>query len=228
MKRVQLLDLWRSLCVWMMLVYHAVYDLTLFGVLHGSVVSHPATRAYCYLGAGGFVLLSGVCARWSRDPVLRGFKVFCCGLIVSVATTAAGYPVAFGALHLLGCCMILYGLERRRIEAWNGRMLAAACLFLFFVSGALTASMRIDITFLYPLGLRTAGFYSADYFPLLPWVFLFLLGTAVGRRIDARRDAPALRRTYPAALAFCGRHSLAIYLLHQPILYGICWLIWGK
>lgn len=227
--RIHILDLWRSICVWMMLVYHALYDLTLFGVLPGAVVTHPAARIYCYLGAGGFILLSGVCVRFSHDPLRRGFLVFCAGLAVTAATTLAGYPVAFGVLSLLGCCMILYGAAKRRIESRNSSLaFAAACLALFILTWILTAAARVDITFLYPLGLRTAEFSSADYFPLLPWTFLFLLGTWLGRRIDARRGAPLLRKRFPPALTFCGRHSLVIYLLHQPVIYGIFRLIWSK
>lgn len=224
--RIHLLDLLRSVCVWMMLVYHTVYDLTLFGVLPGTVLAHLAARAYCYLGAGGFLLISGVCVRFSRDSVRRGFLVFCAGFAVTVATTLAGYPVRFGVLQLLGCCMVLYGLAKRRLEAWNGPIFVFVCLVLFFASWALTSAIRVDITFLYPLGLRAAGFSSADYFPLLPWAFLFLLGTAAGKYLDARRDAPPLRRRFPAVLTFCGRHSLMIYLLHQPLIYGFFRLIW--
>ena len=174
-------------------------------------------------------MLSGVCVRLSRDPVRRGFIVFCAGLAVTVVTTLAGYPVAFGILQLLGCCMLLYGAAKPRIERRNGSArFAAACMLLFTGTWALTAAIRVDITFLYPLGLRSAGFSSADYFPLLPWAFLFLSGTCLGKFLDARRDTPLLRRRYAPALTFCGRHSLAVYLLHQPVIYGVLFMIFSQ
>ena len=227
-KRVEILDLWRSVCVWMMLLYHAAYDLTLFRVLPEAFVTHPAAKVYCYLGAGGFILLSGVCVRFSRDPIRRGVLVFCAGLGVTAVTTVAGYPVAFGVLSLLGCCMLLYGAARRWIEPRLGPVFAAVCLGLFALTWVLTAAIKVDIFFLHPLGMHGADFYSADYFPLFPWTFLFLTGTALGKALDARRGAPLLQRRFAPALTFCGRHSLFLYLVHQPVIYGIFWLIRGR
>lgn len=215
------LDAWRGVCVWMMLLYHAVYDLTLFGAVPKAAVENPAARLYCLLGAGGFVLLSGVCVRLSKNPVRRGFLVFCAGAAVTAVTTLAGYPVAFGVLSLLGCCMMLCGALRRFFAPRIGPAFAAGCLALFALSWAVTAAIRVDITFLYPLGLRSAGFASADYFPLFPWAFLFFAGTGLSPLI--LRHAGSAR--CPRALIFCGRHSLVIYLLHQPLFYGICRLL---
>lgn len=224
-KRIEILDLWRSVCVWMMLVYHALYDLSLFGVLPGSLATHPLARVYCYLGAGGFVLLSGICVRFSRDPLRRGFFVFCCGILVTAATTLAGYPVTFGVLSLLGCAMLLYGAAKKRIEPLLGPAFAAVCLALFAGTWILTALVRVPFPYLYPLGFRTETFYSADYFPLLPWLFLFLLGCCLGKGLEG---VPLGNRRFPKALTLCGRHSLLIYLLHQPLFYGLCLLMAGQ
>ena len=126
------------------------------------------------------------------------------------------YPVLFGALHLLGVCMVLYGLLRERIERYNGPVFAAVCAALFAAAALLTVNVTVPVRFLFPFGLTYPGFFSADYFPLLPWAFLFLIGTSLGKLFCAR-DIPLLRRRYPAALTFPGRHSLLIYLLHQPV-----------
>lgn len=211
-----------------MLLYHAAYDLMLFGVLPAAVETHPAAHVYTALCSGGFILLSGFCIRFSRNPLRRGTIVFLSGMLVSLVSTLAGLPIRFGVLHLLGVCMLLYALLRR----WIARLpadwkLIFVCLFLFAAAFALIPKLRVGTGWLFPLGLRRDDFYSADYYPLLPWAFLFLTGTLLSR-LDAPRDAPALRRNYPPALTFCGRHSLAIYLIHQPLLYGVCWLLFGR
>ena len=71
-----------------------------------------------------------------------------------------------------------------------------------------------------PLGLPGAGFSSADYFPLIPWCFVFAAGTVVGR---LARDGKFPAWTYPSRVpffSFLGRHALLIYIVHQPVIYG--------
>lgn len=224
-RRVDLLDLWRSLCVWTMVVWHACYDLELFGVLPAGTMARPVPMLVCYLGAGSFIFISGAVARFGRSPLRRGFLVFCAGAAVTLVTTLIGWPVAWGVLQCLGVCMIVYGLTRERLEPLHGPALAVSAAVLFAGTWLLTDRVRVSAAWLYPLGLRRADFASADYFPLLPWAFLFFLGLCFGKWIDHRRDRPPWDRSVPPALTWCGRHSLAIYLLHQPLLYGACWLL---
>lgn len=212
--RVEWIDLWRSLCVAVMLAYHLLYDLCLFGHLDAGVMDTWPMLAVRFVFAGSFILISGVCVRFSRNPVRRGFVVFCAGALVSAVTGAAGYPVLFGVLHLLGTCMVLYGLLREGIERRTGPAFAAVCAALFAGTSLLTARVTVSARFLFPLGLTEPGFFSADYFPLLPWAFLFLAGTGLGKCFGA---LPLPRKRCPAALTFPGRHSLLIYLLHQPV-----------
>ncbi len=70
------------------------------------------------------------------------------------------------------------------------------------------------------LGFPPADFYSTDYFSLLPWNFLYLCGYELHWILKAAGvlDAPILRKEI-RPLAFMGRNSLVIYLLHQPVLY---------
>lgn len=199
-----------------MLVYHLLYDLCLFGWLDPGLMETWPMLLIRFVFAGSFILISGVCVRFSRNPVRRGFIVFCAGALVTAATSAAGYPVLFGILHLLGVCMILYGLLRERIERYGAAASAAVCAALFAGTSLLTAKVTVPVKFLFPFGLTYPSFFSADYFPLLPWAFLFLFGTGLGRLLRTRAF-PLLRKRYPPALTFSGRHSLLIYLLHQPV-----------
>ena len=80
---------------------------------------------------------------------------------------------------------------------------------------------------LYPVGFMYQGFSSADYFPLMPWLFLFIMGTVLGGWCLKNRENRILTAPLPAPMTFLGRHSLLIYLIHQPVLYGLSFLLWG-
>ena len=225
MKRIDVLDVWRSLCVVIMVAYHALYDLILFGVLPAAVLDNLPMRVLEYGTAGCFVLLGGVVSRFSRDIRRRGFRLFCLGLLVSVAAALVGQTIAFGILQFFGLAMMLYSLGRERLDSAEGAWFPLLCAALFLLTALLTGLVRVPVSWLYPLGLRSEGFYSADYFPLLPWGFLFLLGTWLGGVVEKERERPLFTRRYPPWLTFCGRRSLLLYVLHQPLLYGACVLL---
>ena len=227
MKRMEVLDVWRSLSIAAMIVHHVLYDLEHFGVLADGTMQTLPVRALSWICGGSFILLSGACARLSRSGLKRGFTVLCAGAVVAVATALVQLPVKFGILQLLGVSMIAFALLRKRLEPMLGWKLVVVCVALFALSEWVTSSVWVDINFLYPFGFRTREFYSSDYYPLLPWGFLFLIGACLGKCIEAHAEHPLLRRRFPAALTFPGRHSLLIYLLHQPLLYGACKLLVG-
>ncbi len=220
-QRYDWLDLWRSLAVLTMLIFHALWDLERFGALPPGCMETPLAEVVRYCGGGSFILISGMLVLRSRDPLRRGFFLFCIGLAAAVVTMLVGMAVRFGILQLLGICMMLCGALRGKLQRLQGLAFALLCLILFAGSWALTARTTVPLRFLYPLGLRAEGFFSADYWPLLPWGFLYLFGTQLGTLL--LRDDRTPRR-YPAALTFLGRYSLIIYLAHQPILYGLCLL----
>lgn len=225
MKRIEVLDLCRSLCVVVMVVWHGFYDLALFGVIDMALMESLVAKIIAFLCAGGFILVSGVCARLSQNNLCRGFFIFCVGLALSVVMAFLKMPVAFGILQLFGAAMILYGLLRKRVDRWESAWFPLACLVLFVLSALITQNVTVESKWLYPLGFRTEGFYSADYYPLFPWLFLFLAGTWLGGNVMKKRGRPVFIKHYPPALTFAGRHSLVIYLLHQPAICGLFFLI---
>ena len=220
-KRIGILDLWRSAAIILMIAYHVMYDLEAFRVLPGGFTARPLLLVLRYVCAGSFILISGAAVRFSRDPLRRGFLVFCVGLAVTVVSALVKLPVMFGILQLLGVCMMLCGLIGRRLDGKRGVVFLCLCTALFVGTWVLTDAITVDIKWLFPLGLKYEHFYSSDYYPLLPWGFLFLIGTALGEKLENAANS----REYPRWTTFLGRCSLWIYVLHQPILYGLCKLI---
>ena len=222
-QRIDLLDFWRSLSVLLMLLYHGIYDLEQLGVLPAGSAESPWALGARYLCAGSFILISGACLQYSRDSVRRGFTVFLAGAAVTLVTALLKRPVAFGIRQLLGVSMMLCGALREKLTVKNGSLFSALCLLGFVATLFLTKAVTVPVRWLYPLGLRYEGFYSADYYPLFPWLFLFLLGMRFGTWLSKQTKLCALR--IAPVLTFAGRHSLIIYLLHQPIFFCIVWLL---
>lgn len=231
-KRIWELDFLRGLFLWGMIAIHLIYDLVdLYGVIQWE---QPAAYLLFKNRFGiTFVVLSGLCATLGRDSVRRGIKVFACGMVCSLATAAMvwagmagrGLLIYFGVLHCLGVCMLLWPLFKK-LPTWAFVVLGLAMV----VYGEYLRGMSYPwAEYLFPLGFRTPEFASSDYFPLLPNLGYFLLGSALGRTLyrEKRSLLPGVGAENPVLRFFClcGEHSLLIYMVHQPVLAGIVGLI---
>lgn len=226
-RRFDILDAWRTLAIVLMIVYHFLYDLYIFGVISaGQLFSAPLNILERFICCS-FILLAGASARFSRNNLRHGLIVLAAGLAVEVGAAIAGQAIRFGVLMLLGWSMVLYHFLGKHLQKWQPVNLTAACIGLYIFTDWWTKATPVSVCWLYPLGLMAPGFRSADYFPLLPWFFLFLMGTVLGGWCLEHRENKVLTAPLPRALTWPGRHSLIIYVLHQPVLYGIAYLIWG-
>lgn len=228
--RIWELDAFRGLCVLGMIAVHFVYDIV---YLYGLVQWH-LPEAFLFVQKWGgvlFLLLSGICITLGSRSARRGLIVLAAGLLVSAVTIVMhryfafheSVIIRFGVLHCLGICMLLWPLFRKL--PWWGLVAVGIPMVIL---GLWVSGIRIDISWLYPLGLKVEGFQSADYFPLLPNLGFFLLGAAIGRTAYRKKASllPDLSgNPIVRFFTFCGRQSLPIYLLHQPILSGIFYLI---
>lgn len=229
-KRVWELDALRGICIIGMIVVHLFYDLSAFG---GKNITLPTwfllIRQYGHIL---FVLISGICATLTSHSTLkRGLTVFSCGLLVSYVTFFmdqilgfADLRIWFGILHMLGLCMILYPLFRK-LPFWALALIGAG----FVVLGYLLEGVTVSVDYLFPLGLRSAGFYvGSDFFPIFPGFGWFLLGAAVGKTAYRRKESllPNVQEDHflLRPLRFIGKHSLWFYLLHQPVLFAVVFL----
>ena len=239
--RIHLMDELRGFAVFCMVFYHGFYTM---GFLFGSAVGVYFFRFFMPAEpffAGLFLFISGVASNLSRSNLARGLKLLAVALGVTLVT-GLFFPedvITFGVLHFLSVCMIGYGLlkpaaDRRRFS-WAP---VAACAVLYFLTkgipaGYLGAGPGFGIGlprapyasgWLSPLGFPGGGFQSADYFPLLPWAFVFAAGTFVGKLAAAGKFPEIAYRPQVPALSWFGRHALIIYLAHQPVIYGLCLL----
>lgn len=218
--RIAALDVLRGIAVVLMVVHHFLYDLVEFCGAPAYLFSNPVFDVLHYLFAGLLILLSGVASRFSRSNLRRGIKLAGIALALTGVTMLLSMPIVFGVLHLLACCMIFYGLAGPVLERLRG---FAAPVWYAALGGA-SLFLRewlnpVSIGFLFPLGLVAPGFFSADYFPLFPWLFVFLMGTYLGGPIKAGRFPAFFYKISPGFFGAVGRHALIVYLLHQPVLF---------
>lgn len=231
--RYALLDELRGLNLVSMILYHGLWDLMgFYGVTFGWFTGFPG-HLWQRIGSGCFVLLSGFCVPLGRRTLRRGAFVFGAGALVSAVTLVflPDAAVRFGVLTMLGSCMMLTALARpflERIPAWFGAVIGLLCFICTenVSSGILGVgkwTVWIPLGFYRNpltafLGFPYSGFTSTDYFGLVPWLFLFWTGFFLYRMIGPERLEP-LRRSLCPPLGWLGRHSLLVYLLHQPVLY---------
>lgn len=236
--RIQSIDALRGLCVVLMCAHHLLYDLAAFLGAPWWIFTNPVLDVLHYVFAGCFILLSGVSSRFSHSNVLRGLKVLGIALALSLVTwlgdrlgerllgETPGIFIQFGVLHLLGFCMLFYGLTHKlwdRLPDWlaPALYLLLTVLTAFLTNGAYVTESR----WLFPLGLLYEGFASADFFPILPWLFVFLLGTWAGDKVRAGKLPGWFYRFSPPFFPAVGRRALLIYVLHQPVLAGLTLLV---
>ena len=226
-KRFDILDAWRTLAIVLMVMYHFLYDLYIFDIISASQLFSTPLNILERFICCSFILLAGASARFSRNNLRHGLIVLAAGVIVETGAAIGGQTIRWGVLMLLGSSMVLWHFLGGYLRKWKPLHLTAACMVLFLFTGWWTDAATASVGWLYPLGFMAPGFHSADYFPLLPWFFLFLIGTVIGGWCLDHRDNRILTVSLPAALTWPGRHSLIIYVLHQPVLYVISYLIWG-
>ena len=230
-KRIWELDALRGLCLLGVVAVHLIFDLTeLYGI-----ITWEAPDWFMFLQSWGgviFLLISGICVTLGSRSVRRGIVVFGCGLLISAVTWVMyayldfhrSVLIYFGVLHCLGTCMILWPLFKKW-PAWLLGLLAAVLTGVGFWANEQT----VNTPWLVPLGFTFRGFSTSDYFPLLPHLGFFLMGAVLGKTLYARKQTlfPKINENTPLLrfLRACGRHSLWIYLLHQPILSAICLLL---
>lgn len=235
-KRYFLLDTLRGLTLINMLLYHFLWDLVYIADVsipwYHSRGAHIWQQSICRT----FILLSGFCWSFGKSPLKRGLQVFWGGGLITLITMLLMPEnlVLFGILTLLGSCMILMipvdfiCSKISNTVLWMLLLLAALAAFAAFYPGqGGYANLANGNLFTAYLGFPGTGFYSTDYFPLLPWFFLFLAGYALHKISLCFHwlEADFLTRKIFPPLTFMGQHCLLIYMLHQPVLYGITLLI---
>jgi uncharacterized membrane protein len=230
------IDTLRGVAIVMMVIFHLMWDFVNYRILPDVILYAGFWKYFQRTCANLFLILVGVSLAVVtmqrmgdnlkglppfRPYLLRGLKVFGCGMLVTLIVwgTGVGY-VHFGVLHLIGFASIAaYPLLREK----GINLILWATLF---VGGYFLLAPRFEFPWLLWLGLIPYNYYPVDYFPVIPYFGVVLLGIFLGNSLygtEGRRFLlPNIGHWIPLrGLQWLGRHSLIIYLVHQIALFAI-------
>jgi len=225
--RIEIIDALRGLSVVLMVAHHLLYNLTAFLDAPSWMFSNPVFDILQPFFAGLFIFLSGISSRFSGSNIKRGLIAFALAIGITIVTSIMKMPIMWGVLHLLAFCMVFFGLTRKLWDKIPKTVAPILFIALVIISSAATSHIHIVcehswIRYLVSiLGWSQQGFISFDYFPILPWLFVFLLGTWAGTFVRDRRLPKWFYDFKVPIFPLVGRKALIIYILHQPILYGL-------
>ncbi|MBD5146531.1 MAG: DUF1624 domain-containing protein [Ruminococcus sp.] len=238
--RVAVLDTLRGFSILYVMLYHLLYDLIFFG---GMSIPFFFTDTMEIIHRFFLVILfsvSGICAGFSSNVLKRGATLYLMGEVLTLVTAAfvPDETIVFGVLSCFGMSMLIYGVISPVLKKLPNAVVFAlfavlAVIFtdfyrtdsLFLILGRVRLNVPNDIRWLYPIGITSSDFRSADYFPLAPYGFIFLAGTALS---DMVKNGGLPEFCYKASIPivnFCGRHSLWLYIIHQPLFLAAVYLI---
>lgn len=231
-RRIPALDIARTVALVGMAVYHFMFDLELFGYLAPGTSVSGRWAIFARMVAGSFLFLVGISLflahgdgiRWR--PFLRRLAVIAAAAALITAATRLAMSdnyIFFGILHSIAAASLL-GLLFLKLPAPLTLAAAAAVVFAkpYLQNG------WFDAPILAGLGLTTWPVRSADFVPVFPWFAATLAGIGLARiargagllqRLTQTGEASAFQRI----ISWPGRHSLAIYLIHQPAMIGLLW-----
>ncbi len=237
--RYYILDTIRGICIILVVLYHLLYDLS--EVYGGNYAFFRSTEMNVFRDAfvGTLIFLSGISCNLSRSNVKRGVKTFLFGMVISVVMLVVmpASKVYFGILHFLGFSMMLYGFVGRFLE----KVPTVTGFLGFLLVHLLTYGVyegyfgwpglfMVDVPqvpknlFFFILGFKT-GHSAGDHWAIIPWLFIFLAGTYIGRYFKEKRVPGWFSKNPVPPLSFIGSKTLIIYLVHQPLIYGALYLL---
>ncbi|MBS3061118.1 MAG: DUF1624 domain-containing protein [Candidatus Diapherotrites archaeon] len=227
------IDALRGIAIVAMILFHFLFDYNFFvgprfDVYSGVFFWLGRVAAFLFVFVAGLSLYVRVFRRnldgygLIADFVSRGLFLLGIGFLITLFTLVffPDYVIWFGVLHLLGVATMLSipFVSRPRFSFWAGIAVVAAGI-VFSQNGTWVP----DWIVLFPFSFQTF-----DYFPLFPWFGVFLLGIAAADRFFPKGQKTRVFGWVSGRpvrlLGFLGRHSLVLYLVHQPVLVGLIWI----
>lgn len=241
-KRIFFLDELRGLAVLCMVFYHAFFILgSMFGYEWAQKLFYFFMPAQPFF-AGLFIFICGISCSLSKSNLKRGLKILAAAAVVTLFTAvimpAFGFiecEIYFGILHHLAFCVLICALLEKplgKVSPYAG-ILVCAVMYPFMSgisSGMLGYGELVTLKipdalyqtdWLSPFGIHSPDFFSADYFPLFPEIFIFFAGVFAGKHCRIAGFPEWAYQQRIKLLGFLGRNALVIYIAHMPLIYAV-------
>lgn len=235
--RYDLPDSVRGICILGMVVYHTLFDVFALQGIEMTGGWFTVLDIIRDIGAAAFIFISGMCIHFGRHPLRRFFILICCGTAVHIITrfVMPYAAVTFGILTFMGVSGRLLCLLKKPLCSISPTIGfgASVVMFLLFshVNYGYIGLGNLAIftlpRFLYQnyvtafFGFPFEGFSSGDYYPLLPWIWICFAGFYFYLFIKNHKNLMKYLYFRIPVFNIIGKYSLPIYLLHQPLIFGI-------
>lgn len=232
-RRIYALDTIRGILILGVVLYHFLYDLSVFYNVSIPLLNVGWVRLLRDAGAGIFIFIAGISCNLSSNNLRRGIIALIWGMVISVITYVfmPGQVIVFGILHLIGTSILLYCLLPKKTETVEPRFGILFCMLCYLLFLPIR-KIRIEAGWyaarlvLFIAGFDT-GLYSADYYPVIPWIFIFIGGTLMKKYVTNEYVCDKYYENRFPVINAIGRNTLFIYILHQPLLYLLLLLVEG-
>lgn len=214
-----------------MVIYHLLYDLEIIfnkNIGFFSIESwFPIQQAICW----SFIFISGFSVNLTKNPLKNSVKVLIGAYLLSLVTWifVPHIIIKFGVLHLIGFSMAIVSFFKNISKKYSLPMAGLSFIIFFFIWNKgvdiFPFSKALRAYNIYSLGFFGVEFSSSDYFPLLPWFFLFSCGFFVGKYFENRKEALYSININGGLINKIGRYSFEIYLAHQVVLMGVLYAL---
>ncbi len=244
--RIHFLDELRGFAVFCMVFYHAFF---IIGDFFDIKIANDLFEFFMPVEpmfAGLFIAICGISCSLSRSNLKRGLLLLGIALGMTLVTVVImpalgmdGLQIKFGILHFLSVAILIYSLIQKKIRNFNPYIGIIICAVLYpFTSGIEQGRLSFgellyfnipDVLYttnwLMPLGIYSPTFFSGDYFPIFPNIFIFFAGVFIGRYFSAFGFPEWTYKKRCGFFSFLGRKALIIYIAHMPVIFGVAYLI---
>jgi uncharacterized membrane protein len=212
--RIWELDFARGIALLLMIYFHIIFDMKdIFGynINYSQGINYLAGRASGIL----FILISGISCTLSKSNTKRAIRILFLALIITIITHLYNMElgIKFGILHFLGFSILLFSL----LNYLNETLLAMLGTVILVLGGYIS-KIRVNFDHLFILGITSDKFISSDYYPLIPWLGIFIYGVILGKYFYKEKKSIFSFQLKGGLISYFGRNTLLIYIIHQPII----------
>jgi uncharacterized membrane protein len=218
------IDFFRGIAVIMMIIFHLLFYINYFEFIQLNLYSGFIGKFQMIIPLI-FLTVSGISSsiqkiKNKRRILFRGLKLMSLALLITLITFLL-FPndfVFFGIIHLIASCIIIFYFIKND-------SFALILGLIILISSYIVNHYVVNFKYLSILGFKYVNLNTFDYYPLIPWFGIFLIGTYIGSKFYLNKKAKKIGNKLINYVCFIGKHSLKIYFIHIILLFGSFWIL---